>query len=88
MANGDPNKLKGAFTLNSPFRPKALSSVCFRWCESINRTRVRTKSSGPRPPKRGGLGFWQNPKFVSKLRVYACFFYWTSLYADYHKTEK
>ena len=43
---------KGAFTLNSRFGPKALSSVGFRWCESIN----RTKSSGPRPPNRGSLG--------------------------------
>ena len=42
--------------LNSPFRQKSLSSVCLHWYESINRTRVHTKSSGPRPPKRGGLG--------------------------------
>ena len=47
---------KGAFTLtavgalHSPFGPKALSSVRFRWCESINCTRVHIKSSRPAGP--------------------------------------
>ena len=42
--------------LNDPFEPKVLSSVRFRWCERINRTRVHAKLSEARLLKIGGFG--------------------------------
>ena len=53
--------------LNHPFQPEVLNLVRFRWCERINRTRVRTKLSKARPLKIGGLGSKDSKRFNTLL---------------------